>query len=156
MDINITLFGEMLTFAVLVWFTMKYVWPPITKTMQERQQKIANGLAAAERGQEDLKLAQKEVLVQLNEAKTKAVSMLEQASLRANNLIEESRLKAQNESETMLIQAKADIAQEINKTKVELQQQTINLVIAATEKLLQQQVDDATQQKLTNQIITEL
>jgi F-type H+-transporting ATPase subunit b len=156
MDINMTLFGEMITFAVLVWATMKYIWPPLTKAMQERQQKIAAGLAAAERGQHALELAQKNVNQQLQAVKTKAALILDQAHQQATNLIEEGRINAQNEYAKILTKAKLDLEQEINKTKRELQQQTANLVIAATKKILQQKVDETTQQQLINQLIAEI
>ncbi|CAL7963365.1 ATP synthase subunit b 1 [Gammaproteobacteria bacterium] len=156
MDINITLFGEMLTFAVLVWATMKYIWPPLIKIMEERQKKIAAGLEAAQQGQYALEAAQKNIAGQLNGAKAKVAIILDQANQQANNLIEEGRIKAQSEYAKILAKSKLDIEQEINKTKQELQQQTASLVIAATEKILQQKIDTATQQKLINQLITEI
>jgi len=156
MSINITLLGEMLTFAVLVWVTMKYIWPPLTKVMEERQKKIAAGLEAAQQGQYALELAQKNIAGQLHEAKAKVVVILDQANQQANNLIEESRIKAQSECAKILAKSKLDIEQEINKTQQELQQQTASLVIAATEKILQQKIDAATQQKLINQLIAEI
>jgi F-type H+-transporting ATPase subunit b len=156
MDINITLFGEMLTFAVLVWATMKYIWPPLTKIMEERQIKIAAGLEAAQQGQYALESAQKNIAGQLHEAKSKVAIILDQANQQANNLIEEGRSKAQSEYAKILAKSKLDIEQEINKTKRELQQQTASLVIIATEKILQQKIDTATQQKLINQLIAEI
>jgi F-type H+-transporting ATPase subunit b len=156
MDINLTLFGEMLTFAVLVWVTMKYIWPPLTKAMEERQQKIAAGLEAAQRGQQALETAQKNIAQQLNEARTRATVILDQANQQANNLIEESKIKAQEECAKVFTKTKLDIEQEINKTKKELQQQTVTLVIAATEKILQQKIDQDTQQKLIDQLIAEI
>jgi len=156
MDINVTLFGEMLTFAVLVWVTMKYIWPPLLKVMEERQQKIAAGLEAAKSGQYALELAQKNIAEQIHEAKTKAATILDLANHKANNLIEEGKVKAQDECAKILAKAKLDIEQEINKTKKELQQQTAALVIAATEKILQQKIDEATQQELINQLIAEI
>ena len=87
MNLNLTFFGEMITFAVLVFVTMKYIWPPITKAMQDRQQKIALGLAAAERGQHDLEIAQERSAEQLREATKKAHVILEQADLEAAKII---------------------------------------------------------------------
>jgi len=156
MDINLTLFGEMLTFAVLVWVTMKYIWPPLVKVMEERQQKIADGLEAAKRGQEALKLAQKNITQQLQEAKDRATTILDQANQQANQLIEEGKVKAQEECTKILAKARLDVEQEINNTKHELQQQTADLVIAATEKILQQRIDKTTHQKLIDQVIAEI
>jgi len=124
--------------------------------MEERQKKIAAGLEAAQQGQYALELAQKNIAGQLHEAKAKVVVILDQANQQANNLIEESRIKAQSECAKILAKSKLDIEQEINKTQQELQQQTASLVIAATEKILQQKIDAATQQKLINQLIAEI
>lgn len=156
MDINVTLFGEMLTFAVLVWVTMKYVWPPLVKVMEERQQKIAAGLEAAERGQRALELAQKNVAQQMAEAKTKVTEMLNLASHQASDLIEEGKRTTKEECAKILAKTKLDIAQEISKTKKELQQQTVTLVLTATEKILRQKMDETTQQKLIDQLIAEI
>lgn len=154
MDINATLLGEMLTFGVLVWATMKYIWPPLLQVMQERQQKIADGLAAAQQGQEALELANQQVAHQLRETKERAATILEQANQQANNVIAASKNKAHVEYTKILTKAKLDIAQELAKTKTELRQQTATLAIAATEKILQQQMNPAIQQKLINQLIT--
>ena len=156
MDINATLLGEMLTFAVLVWATMKYIWPPLMQVMQERQQKIAAGLEAAQRGQQALELAQKTSTQQLQEAKSRAIVILDKANQQANNLIEASKSKAQDECAKIFTQAKLDMEQEIDKTKKELRQQTATLVIAATEKILQQKINQTTQQKLIGQLIAEI
>jgi F-type H+-transporting ATPase subunit b len=156
MNINLTLFGEILTFMVLVWVTMKYVWPPLTKIMEERQQKIAEGLEAAKRGQYALDTAQKNIAAQLHEAKAKAAVLLDQANRQANNLIEESKIKAQEECAKILAKAKLDIEQEINNTKKELQQQTVDLVIAATEKILKNNIDPRIQKELLDKLITEI
>lgn len=156
MDINATLLGEMLTFAVLVWATMKYIWPPLMQVMQERQQKIAAGLEAAQRGQQALELAQKTSTQQLQEAKSRAIVILDKANQQANNLIEASKSKAQDECAKIFTQAKLDMEQEIDKTKKELRQQTATLVIAATEKILQQKINQTTQQKLIDQLIAEI
>ena len=156
MNINMTLFGEMLSFAILVWVTVKYVWPPLTKAMQERQEKIASGLAAAERGQHALEIAQKNVAQQLQVAKDKAASILDQAHQHATNVIEEGRVKAQDECAKILAKAKLDIEQEVNKTKRTLQNQTADLIIDTVAKVLQQKIDSTEQQKLIKQIITEI
>lgn len=156
MDINATLLGEMLTFAVLVFVTMKYIWPPIVKAMEERQQKIAAGLEAAEQGQQALALAQKDVAKYLQEARSKAATILDHANQQANNLIEEGKIKTQEECAKILAKAKLDVEQEINKTRKELQKQTAALVIAATEKILQEKIDEKTEQKLINQLIAEI
>ena len=156
MNINVTLFGEMLTFAVLVWVTMKYVWPPIISAMQERQQKISAGLEAAERGQRNLELAQKSITEQLRGAKRQAEEILEQASRQSIIIIEDARIKAQKENQRIIELAKNDIEQEVNKVKCEIKQQMGMLVVTALEKFLVKETDAGMQKKLIDQFIEEL
>ena len=156
MNINLTLFGEMLTFAVLVWVIAKYIWPPLMKIIQERQEKIAAGLEAAERGQRELKLVQTNAAEQIYQAKIKATAILDQANQQANGFIEEGKISAQTERAKILAQAKLNLEQEVNKTKDELQQHVVDLVIATTEKILQQKVDETTQKNLIDKLITNI
>ena len=154
MDINVTLFGEMLTFAVLVWVMMKYIWPPLLKTIQERQQKIASGLEAAERGKHELELVRTNIIEQLRQTKSQAALILSQANQQANELIAKGKASAEIERSKMLAQAKIDLEQEINSAEYTLQQQTVNLVIATTEKILQQKIDDTAQKNLIDKLIS--
>lgn len=156
MDINLTLFGEMLTFAILIWATMKYVWPPILKAMQERQEKIAAGLVAAERSEQLMASARTKASSYLRANKAKTAIIFANANEQANQIIEASKIKAQEESDKILVKAKLDIEQEQNKAKQELHKQTADLVVAATEKLLLQKIDATTQQNLINKFITEI
>jgi len=156
MNINLTLVGEIITFAILVWVTMKYIWPPIMKAMQEREQTISDGLAAAEKGQKSLELAEKKSIEQLREAKTQANDVIDQANARGTQLIEESKGTASEAGKKMLALAKTDIATEKEKAQQQLQQQTAALVIAATEKVLQQSIDVAASQKLIDKAIEEI
>src|SRR5580704_17862422 len=91
MDINATLFGQMLTYAVLVWFTMKYVWPPITKTIHDREKKIAAGLEAAERSKQELEMAEHRIIGIIRDAKQEAERIIDQANLNSAKLIEEAK-----------------------------------------------------------------
>lgn len=156
MDINVTLFGEMLTFAVLVWVTMKYIWPPLTKALNDRQQKIADGLQAAERGHRDLELAQQKVTEQLRDAKNQAGVIIEQANQQANTIIDDGKVKAQLEGDKILATAKNNIEQEILRAKTQLRQQTTEIAVLVAEKILQQHVDAAQQQKMIDELIEEI
>lgn len=156
MDINVTLFGEMITFAVLVWVTMKYIWPPLLNLIQERQQKISSGLEAAERGQRELAAAQIKIAEELRQAKSKAATIIDQANLQANNFIEASKTTAQVDRNKMLAQTKIDLEQEVNRAKYLLRQQSVAMVIAATEKILQQKIDDATQKQFIDVLISKI
>lgn len=154
MDINLTLFGEMLTFAVLVWVMMKYIWPPLMTVIQERQQKIAAGLEAAERGKHELSLAHTNIAEQLRQTKSQVATMLQEANQQASDFIVKGKAEAEDERVKILAQAKTDVEQEMNRIKYTLQQETADLVVAATEKILQQKVDTVIQGKLINKLIS--
>lgn len=156
MEINATLLGEMITFAVFVWFTMKYIWPPIIKAMQEREKRIADGLAAADRGQHELELAQHKSAEQLRDVKIQAAEILEQANKRANHIIEEAKERAREEGERMLTMARSDIDQEMQSARQKLLKEVANMTIASTEKILGRTIDAGVQRDLVDKLITEI
>lgn len=140
MNLNLTLFGEMITFAIFVWFTMRFVWPPLMKAMDDRRATIAAGLAAAEKGKRDLELAQHKVTELLTEAKATAAQMIEQANNRANHIIEEGKARARIEGDRLLEIAKNDIEVEYHAAREKLIGEISSLVIAGSEKILQREV----------------
>ena len=156
MEINITLLGQLITFSVFVWFTMKFVWPPILKIMKEREQRIADGLAAAERGQQALELAQVKVEEYLNVAKQQAAEIIEQANKRASQMAEESKRQIRTENERLLAIARADIQQEWQTAQQKLRTEVANLVITTTEKILAQSLDSVAQHALLKQSLEEI
>ncbi len=156
MEINITLLGQLITFAILVWVTMKYVWPQITKVMQEREQRIADGLAAGERGQHELELAQHKGAEQLRDAKIQAAELLDQANKRANQMIEEAKERAREEGERLLVMARADIEQEVQTARQKLRQDVATLAIASAEKILSRTIDSTIQHDLVEKMLTEI
>ena len=156
MDINITLLGQLITFAVFVWFTMKYVWPPIMKAMQEREQKIADGLAAAEKASRDLELAQHRSVEIIQEAKLEASRILDAANKRALRIVEDSKEAARVEGERLLQAAKTEIDQHVNQVKRDLQNQVTDLAISMAEKIVQRDIDAATHRKLLDQLVAEI
>lgn len=156
MDINATLLGQMITFAVFVWFTMKFIWPSIIKAMREREKKIADGLLAAERGQHELDLAQHKAAEQLRDAKIQAAEILEQASKRASHLIEEAKERAREEGEHLLSIARGDIEQEVQVARQQLRSEVAKLAVAGAEKILMRSVDAAAQRELVEQLIAEI
>jgi F-type H+-transporting ATPase subunit b len=153
---NATLLGELITFAILVWVTMKYIWPPITKAMQNRQKKIADGLAAAEKGQKSLELAEQKVKKQLKAAKGEAANIVDEASMSAAKLVEEGKHKAVEESKRILALAQSDVAKESEKAKHELRGEIADLVIIAARKVLHKNIDKAANQKLIDKVIEEI
>ena len=141
MNINLTLFGQMVAFAVFVWFTMKFVWPPIVKAMEERKTRIADGLAAAERGQHEQELAKKHAKDTMLEAKQQAAEIKSAAEKQAVLIIEEAREKAKEEGNRQLAAAQAEIDQETNKAREVLRAKVAELAVLGAEKILRKEID---------------
>lgn len=141
MSINATLIGQMITFALLVWFTMKYVWPPLMQALEERKKKIAEGLAAAEKGQLEMDLAEKRATGLLREAKEQAADIVSLAQKRAGDLVEASKQTAKVEGERLVGAARAEIDREIQKAREDLRQEVADLAVGAAEKILRSEVD---------------
>lgn len=156
MDINLTLLGEMITFSIFVWFTMKFVWPPMMSAMTDRQKKIADGLAAAEQGQKELEMVRIKVKEQLLEAKTEAAAILEQANHRAGHVIKEAKDKAREEGDRMLQLAQGEIEQEFNSAREKLMQHVSKVAVAGAEKILQREIDQASNDRLVEELAGEI
>ncbi len=156
MNINMTLLGQMISFAIFVWFCMKYVWPPLINAMQERQKKIAEGLQEADRAAKDLELAQKKATDLLREAKEQAAQLIEQANKRANQLVEESKDQARAEGDRLKTAAQADIEQEVQRAKEALRAQVSALSLLGAEKILQSSVNQEAHGKMLEQLASEL
>jgi F-type H+-transporting ATPase subunit b len=155
-DINLTLLGQMLTFIVFVWFTMKFVWPPIMKIMEERRKQIADGLAAAEQGHRDLELAQHQKTETLQEAQAKAAAIIESAERRGNKMIEDAKSTARDEAAKMLENAKIAAENEMRAARENLRKEFSVLIVAGAEKLAAKSIDTASNQKLIDDLIEEL
>lgn len=156
MDINATLIGQLIVFAVLVWVTMKYVWPPITHAMHAREKKIAAGLEAAERGKRELEAAEHQVQGLIREAKQQAAHILEQASVQTAQMMEETKLQAKAESNRIISMAQSEIDREIQQAKETLKAQVAQLAISGAEKILKRHLDTATQHDLLNDLAAEI
>lgn len=141
MNVTATLFGQMLTFAVLVWFVMRFLWEPMTKMLESRSKRIADGLAAAERGRHELGLAEQRSAEHLRTAKQQAAEIVVQANKRANEIIEEAKELARAEGQRQLEAAKAEIEQEINRAKEHLREQFVGLVMNTAEKVLEKEIN---------------
>ena len=133
MNPNITLLGQMISFAILIWFTVKFIWPPLMKAIEERQQKIAEGLAAADRSQKDLAQAQDKVNEALKDARTKANEIIEQAHGRANQIIDQAKNDAIAEANRQKALAEAEIAAAANRAKEDLRKQVSALAVSGAE-----------------------
>ncbi|WP_251975837.1 F0F1 ATP synthase subunit B [Salinicola avicenniae] len=156
MNLNLTLIGQAIAFAVFVWFCMKYVWPPVMQALQERQKKIADGLDAASRATRDLELAQEKADETLKESKEQAQQILEQANKRASQIVEEARETARAEGERIIEGARSEIDQEINRAKEELRAQVSLLAVAGAERILESSIDEAKHRELVDKLAAEL
>lgn len=156
MNINLTLFGQMVTFAFFVWFCMKFVWPVIIESMEERQKKIADGLDAADRALRDLELAQSKAKDQMKEAKQEAAGIVDQANKRANQIVDEAKVQARTDGDRLKVAAEAEIEQEINRAKEELRTAVAGLALAGAEKVLEASIDDKANRALVDNLAAQL
>lgn len=141
MNINLTLIGQSITFALFVWFCYAYIWPPLVNALAERKKQIAEGLAAAERGQHEQELAEKKATEQLKEAKGRAAEIIAQAQKRASEIVDEAKEDAKTEVDRIKVGANAEIEQEVNRAREQLRQEVVTLAIAGAEKVLKREVD---------------
>ncbi|PCH51855.1 MAG: F0F1 ATP synthase subunit B [Cellvibrionales bacterium] len=156
MNINATMLGQVISFAIFVWFCMKFVWPPLIAAMEERKAKIADGLDAADRAMRDLELAQNKATDQLKEAKQEAAVLIDEAKKRASQIVEESKDKAREEGERLITAAQAEIEQQSNRAREDLRSQVAVLAIAGAEKILERSVDDDANRALVDQLAAQL
>lgn len=156
MNLNATLLGESIAFIVFVWFTMKYVWPVLNGAIEERQNKIAEGLAASERAEKDLELAQAKAAEKLKEAKTQAAEIIEQAKKRAAQIVDEETQKGHQEREKIVASGQAEVEAERNRAKEELRKQVSVLAIAGAERILERQIDAQAHSDILDKLVAEL
>jgi F-type H+-transporting ATPase subunit b len=150
MNINVTLFMQMIAFGVFVWFCMKFVWPPIVHALAERKNRIAEGLAAAERGHHEQELGQKRAKEIMQEAKQQAAEILNQANKRAAEIVEEAKGDGNQERERIIHAAQAEIEQEANRAREELREKVAQLAVAAAGKILEKEIDAKTHRSLVD------
>ncbi len=156
MNLNLTLFAQAITFAAFIWFTAKFVWPPLMRAVEARQKQIADGLAAGERGRQDLEQAAKRTEEILREARHKAQEVLAQADKRGAEIVEEAKAAAKVQGEQLVAGAKAAINQEVFRAKEVLRAQMAMLVVAGAEKILRREVDAKTHADLLRTVEAEL
>jgi F-type H+-transporting ATPase subunit b len=156
MDINATLIGQLLTFLILIWFSMKYVWPPLTKAMQDRETKIASGLEAAERGKRELEHAEQKALTIVRDAKVEASQIVDLAHKRSSQIIDEAKENARVESGRIIEHAQDEILREVNMAKEALRKQLAALAVAGAEKIIQRNLDASQQAALLDEFAAEI
>lgn len=156
MNINFTLIAQAIAFAVLIWFTVKFVWPPLLTAIETRQKEIADGLAAAQEGRSALDVAAKKSEATLTEAKQKASEIIGQAEKRGSQIVEEAKGNARAEGERILAGAKAEIDQEVNRAKEGLRSQVSALAIVGAEKILRKEIDAKAHSEMLSKLAAEL
>lgn len=156
MNINATLFIQAIVFAILVWFTMRFVWPPITKALDERAQKIADGLAAADKAKAELASANKRVDEQLAATRNETAKLLSDAEKRAAAIVDEARGKANEEAAKIIAAAKAEAEQQSVRAREALREQVASLAVKGAEQILQKEVNASVHAELLGRLKTEL
>lgn len=156
MNINLTLLAQAVSFAILIWFTVKLIWPPLLRAVETRQKTIADGLAAAQRGKLELEQASQKAGQELSAAKEKASDIIAQAEKRATEIIEEAKGAAKTEGGRIIAGARAEIDQEVNRAKESLRQQVSSLAVAGAEKILRKEIDAKAHADMLNTLANEL
>lgn len=156
MNINLTLLGQTIGFALFVWFCMKLVWPPLRDALHERQKKIADGLAAAERGEHEEELARQRGEETLREAKAQASEIIENAQKRGNEIVEESKESARSEAERIKQSAQAEIEREVTQAREHLRGQVVAIALSGAEKVLRSEVDQDKHARVLDELVEEL
>lgn len=156
MSFNLTFIGQSIAFFVFWWFCQAKVWPLFANILEQRTQKIADGLEAGARGEKDLELAQAKVIEQLKEVKAQAATIIDQANKRASQIVDEAKDQAREEGQRIIAGAKAEIEQEINRAKESLREQVSAIAIAGAEKILESSIDQAANEEILSRLAAEL
>ena len=156
MNINATLFLQAIVFAVLVWFTMKFVWPPITKALDERAQKIADGLAAADKAKAELASANKRVEAELASSRNETATRLADAERRGQSIVDDAKARAVEEGNRIIAAAKAEAEQQSVKARDALRDQVAALAVKGAEQILRKEVNAGVHAELLSRLKTEL
>ena len=156
MNINATLILQSIAMMIFVWFCMKFLWPPLIKAMDERRERIAEGLAASDRAEKELETAKAEVDRQIREARDKAGEIVDQATQRHSQIVDQAREDATSERKRQVAAAEADIAQAANQAREELRTAVANLAVLGATKILEREVDATTHRELLDKLIAEI
>ncbi len=156
MNINATLFGQAITFAIFIWFTMKYVWPPIMSAIEQREKSIADGLAASRKSMHQLEKAQEEVHHILMEARQKATDIIAHANQRADEIVKEAAGKAIHEGQRLVAAAHTRIAQDVSNARQSLRGEVVDLALMSAQKLLSKKLDDNVHRDFINKVVDEI
>ncbi|MCG3143330.1 MAG: ATP synthase subunit b [Gammaproteobacteria bacterium] len=156
MNINLTLIAQAIMFAIFIWFTARFIWPPLMNAVERRQKTIADGLAAAEQGNRSLKEAEVRVQTIEREARAKAQAIMADTEKRATAMIEEAKVQAKTEGGRLLAAAKAEVGQEVERAKATLREQVANLAVIGAEQILKREVNSGAHAEMLNRLKAQL
>jgi len=155
-NITVTLLAQMIAFGLLIWFVNKVMWGPLSGIMEARQKRIADGLAAAEKGKHEEELAKKKAIEVIKEAKNQAADIVAQGQKRASEIVEEAKVTARTEGERIITAANADIEREINQAREVLRTQVAGIAVAGAEKVLKREIDAKSHDALLIELAAEI
>jgi len=156
MNINATLLGQTVAFFLFVWFCKKFVWPPMIAAMEARQEQIADGLAAAQKGQQAQEVAEQEAAKMISDAKTQASEIIANAEKRGNSVVDEAKTTATSEKERIVASAQAEVEQSVHSAREELRGQVSSIAIAAASKIVDKEIDEKTHAGLLDDLVKQL
>lgn len=156
MNINLTLIGQSLAFGAFVWFCMKFVWPPIVGALEERKKKIADGLAAAERGHHEKDMAEQRASEILKEAKKQASEVLSHAEKRGGEIVEAAKSTAREEGLRITTAAETEIQQQVNRAREELRKQVGSIALLGAERVLKTEIDAKAHDKIIDELVAQI
>ena len=156
MNFNATLIGQMITFGIFVLICMKYVWPPLMKILEERNARISDGLAAAERGQKDLEEAKARVSDSLNDAKQQAQEIINQAQKRANEIVDDAKDTAREEADKIKAAATADIDQQVTAAREQLRKEVSTIALAGAQQILKREIDAKAHADVLDELVAQI
>ena len=156
MSINLTLIAQALAFALFIWFCVKFIWPPLTRAIEQRQKTIADGLAAGERGRQELEAAGKRANEELTKARDRVGEIIASAEKRDSQMLEDAKGEARAEADRIIAGAKAEIEQQVARAKESLREQLAVLAVAGAEKILRREVDAKAHAEMLNQLKREI
>lgn len=156
MNINLTLFGQMITFVLFVWITKRYIWPPVIKALKERQAKIADGLAAAEKGHLELLRAKEQIALDIKASKEEGAGIILEAKKQADMIVDQARQQAHDEGQRIIQQAHAEVEQMVLQAKEALRGQVATIAMVGAEKILGRTIDSGIHQSMLDKLAQEI
>jgi F-type H+-transporting ATPase subunit b len=156
MNINATLIGQIIAFVLLIWFVNKLLWGPLNNLLAARQKRIADGLAAADKGKHELELSEKRAKDLIHEARAKAAEILAQSEKRASEIVEEAKSDARTEADRLIVGARAEITQEVNRAKEQLRAQVSTLAAAGASKIIKREIDRKAHDDLLKDLVSQI